>query len=81
MKGITGRVNSNYKDLKVGVFLKCCRSSKGCLPEVGKEWGKRISHKKIKQNEKKTSWSVTSKNVDCKIHSLMLLQICKNRMW
>lgn len=27
---------------------------------------------------KNNSWSVTSKNVDYKIHSLILLQICKN---
>ena len=34
-----------YKDLEAGVFLKCCRSSKGCLPEVGRERGRRISEK------------------------------------
>lgn len=51
MKGIRGRVNSNYKELDAGVFLKCCRSSERCLPELRKN-RLRGSQKKMKQNGK-----------------------------
>lgn len=70
------------KNLMQEYFWNVAGAAKDAYLRLERRQVKRISEKEWNKMGKKTHGvSITSKNIDYKIHSLILPQICKNRIW